>query len=59
MNLLETNKKYCVICVKTNTFFECNELIFEFSGPTYKECYQQFTQLKTKQGIKKLLGNII
>lgn len=47
---METNENHCLICLRNNVFFECNEVIFEFFGPSYKDCYQQFTQLQSNEG---------
>lgn len=45
---LESEQNYCRICLTNETFFDWNEQIFEFYGPTYQECYYKFMQLATK-----------
>ncbi|XP_065364610.1 zinc finger protein 39-like [Calliphora vicina] len=46
MSSENTNENPCRICLKTNVFFDWTEAIFEFSGPSYKECYYQYTHLQ-------------
>lgn len=46
MELIEKEENYCRICLKNEAFFDWSEQIFEFHGPTYQECYYQFTQLQ-------------
>lgn len=41
---INITEQQCRICLKDEVFFEGTEVIFEFYGPTYKECYYQFTQ---------------
>ncbi|KAM7349576.1 uncharacterized protein ACRADG_008450 [Cochliomyia hominivorax] len=47
-----TKGEQCRICFKKEGFFEWTEEIFEFFGPTYKECYLKYTQLQEKDGNK-------
>lgn len=46
MSFEKTYENPCRICLKTNVFFDWIEAIFEFSGPSYKECYYQYTHLQ-------------
>lgn len=45
MESSEKEDQYCRICLKHNSFFNWNEQIFEFYGPTYRECYDKYIQL--------------
>ncbi|KAM7349574.1 uncharacterized protein ACRADG_008447 [Cochliomyia hominivorax] len=42
----QTDDKQCRICLKSDTFFEGTEVIFEFYGPSYNDCYYKYTQLQ-------------
>lgn len=55
------DEEQCCICLKNEVFFEGTEVIFEFSGPSYDECYYRYTQLqeKSKNNILLLMTLLI
>ncbi|KAM7349579.1 uncharacterized protein ACRADG_008451 isoform 2-T3 [Cochliomyia hominivorax] len=58
-----TNGEKCRICLKNDGFFDWTEEIFEFYGPTYKDCYLKYTQLQENENVTHLFcldcGNVL
>ncbi|XP_037822269.1 zinc finger protein 334-like isoform X2 [Lucilia sericata] len=52
---MNSNEDPCRICLTTNVFFDWSEAVFEFSGPSYKECYYQYTHLQEQDSRTQML----